>query len=164
MRKGKLILLITLLISFFLAVWIYKINVDSKLTSEENSKVITLVNSYYNNMMNKDYKAALDLVDITGSEYDKAFQTLSNSKGYVVKQRLEGNHWVIPCNGRYDYVFYNKQSNCFGVETGANITYNDSTYQSTEDVFIKRKGKNFIIVKISTDDRFSYTRGPYLAR
>jgi len=164
MRKRKLLLLIALLILFSFAAWIYKINVNSKLTSEEKSKVIALVNSYYDNMMNKDYKGALALVDLTRSEYDKALETLNSSKGYVVQQSLEGNHWIIPCNGRYDYVAYDKQSNCFSVEAGANIIYKDSTYQSTEDVFIKRIGKNFKIVKICTDDRFGYIRGSYITR
>ena len=164
MGKGKLILLVAFVMVLSLATWVYKINVNSKLTSEEKSKIILLVNSYYNNMMDKDYKGALDLVDITKSDYEKDLEILNSRKGYVVQQRLDGNHWIVPNNGSYDYTFYDKQSNCFIVETGANIIYKDNIYQSTEAVSIKRVGKNFKIVRIITDDKFGYIRGSYITR
>jgi len=162
MRKERLIIWTALVMLFFLGVWAYKVNISSKLTPEEKAKIITLVNSYYNNMMNKDYKGALDLVDITESEYDKALSTLNNNKEYVVRQNFEGNHWIISSKETDDPVYYDKTSNCFIVEIGAKIIYNGSPYEATEEVYIKRIGKNFKVVKIITDDRFSSIRGAYL--
>lgn len=164
MGKRKLVLLVALLVFFSIVACIYKIKTNSKLTLDEKSKINSLVISYYNNMMNKNYKGTLDLIDITQSEYDKDLEILNSTEGYVFQQRLEGNNWIIPCNGSYDCIIYDQQSNCFTVNTGANIIYKNLDYYTTENVFVKRTGNNFKIIKVITNDRFAYIRGSFINR
>lgn len=162
LKKGKLILLGTLLIVFSLVTWKYTINKSSQLNSEEKMNIILLVNTYYNRMMNEDYKGALELVNITKSDYDKDIEKLSNSNGYKIQQRLEGNHWIIPVNGKYNHILYDEKSRCFVVEIGANIIYNSRLWEATENVYMKKIGNNFKIIKITTDDRFASMRGSFV--
>jgi len=162
--KGRLVLFGILVAIFCLLAWMYNLNVSCKLNAEEKTEVISLVNSYYDRMKGKDYKEALELVDLTKSDYDKSMETISNKKGYEIEQRLEGNYWVIPMNGKHDYIAYNKENRCFIVEIGANIINNSDTYEATENVYVKRIGKYFKIVKITTDDRFGYMRGSFVKR
>jgi hypothetical protein len=162
MRKGNLMLLCILLISFFLVGIIYKTNLNSKLNTEEKKEIISIVNSYYDRIMSKDYKSALDLVNLSEDNYDKQLEIITGYKEYKIVQRLDGNRWVVPMNGKYDYMYYDKRSKCFIILTGVRVINNSDTYEATENVYVKRFGKQFKIVKITTDDRFGYIRGSFV--
>ena len=158
MGRGKVKLFFAILTVILLTAWVYKTNVNAKLTPEEKLKIISLVNSYYDDMMDKNYEGALKLMDITDSDYDKAITTLNNNKEYTVQRSLEGNSWIVPSNGRDD-VYYDKERKCFHTLTGALIIYKNDNYAAIENVYVKKVGKNFRIINITTDDRFGYIRG-----
>jgi hypothetical protein len=148
-------LIIILCISSLLVVLGYKIklNSSSEITIEDKGKVISLVNSYYNRMMNKDYQGALQLVDLDKPNYDKDLDTLSNSN-YNLKPCLDGDYWVVPVNGSHDNVSYHEQIKCLGVEVAISVTYDNQTYLLNEIVYVKKLGNSFKIVKIDTTDKY----------
>ena len=56
-------------------------------------------------------------------------------------------------------VYYDKERKCFHTLTGALIIYKNDNYAAIENVYVKKVGKNFRIINITTDDRFGYIRG-----
>lgn len=161
MGRGKVKLIIPIVLAIVLAAWIYKAYANPELTTEEESKIVSLVNSYYNNMMDRDYESALKLIDMSNSDYDKTISTLNNNKDYTVKRRLEGDSWMIPSNGK-NYVYYDKESKRFYTEIGALIINKSNSYGATENVYVRKVGKDFKITRITTDDRFGYIRGSFV--
>jgi hypothetical protein len=163
-KKVNIIIGVVLVIA--IAAWTYKINANPKLTSEEKLKVVTLVNSYYNNMMNKEYESALKLIDKTTSDFNKIITALNNAD-YSLKRSLAGESWIIPINGR-DEVFYDKENKSFFTQTGALIIYKtesfSKSYAATENVYVHKVGNDFRITKITTDDDFGYLRGPFIKK
>lgn len=159
-KKVRLIIGVVLLIAA--SAWVYKVNVNPKLTDEEKSKIVTLVNAYYNHMMNKEYESALKLTYLITSEYDKTIFALK-SNDYSVKRGLEGNSWIVPCDGRDD-VYYDKESKCFFTETAALFIYKTDSRATNELVYVKKSGDDFKITKIITDERLGYIRGSYVKR
>jgi hypothetical protein len=153
---------IGLVLTISIATWVYKTNASPKLTAEDKSKIVTLVNFYYNNMMNKEYESALKLIDITTLDSDKTILALNNN-GYSLKRSLEGESWIIPINGR-DEVFYDKEDKSFFTQTGALITYETDSFAVTENVYVSKVGRDFKITRITTDDRHGYIRGPFVKR
>jgi hypothetical protein len=159
-KKVKIIVGVVLIIAT--SAWVYKVNASPKLTAEEKSKILRLINAYYNDMMNKEYGSALKLTDITTSEYDKTILELK-SNDYSIKRSLEGTSWIIPHNDRDD-VFYDKESIRFFIQTGVLITYKTESFEATENVYVRKVGNDFKIAKITTDDRFGYIRGSFVKR
>lgn len=162
MRKMNKILLCMLIISICFVGVIYKTKLNSKLNTEEKTEVISIINSYYDRIRNQDFKSALDLVNLPQDNFDKDLQRITSFQDYKIEQRLEGNHWVVPMNGNYDYMYFDKKSKCFVVLTGVRVINNNDTYEATESVYVKRVGKQFKIAKITTDDRFGYIRGSFV--
>jgi hypothetical protein len=163
MAMGKrLMIIVVVVLLIATSAWVYKVNDNSKLTAEEKSKILILVNNYYNHMMNKEYGNALKLADITTSEYDKTILALKGDD-YSVKRSLEGTSWIMPCNGRDD-VYYDKESKSFYTQTGALIIFKTDSFAATENVYVKKLGDDFKITKITTDDRFGYIRGSFVKR
>jgi len=72
MKIKNVIVILVILIIILLAVLFGKGNSSKsiKITPETKKEIITLVNNYYNNMMNKDYESALKLIDLEKSNYD----------------------------------------------------------------------------------------------
>lgn len=163
MDRRKVKLFLAALAVIYLITWTYKTYTTPKLTNEENLEIISLVNSYYSYMMDKEYESALKLVDMEKADYDKAILTLNNNKVFAVQRRLEGNKWIIPINSREE-VFYDKQIKSFFAQTGALIIDRNYNYAATENVYVKKVGKRFMITKITTDDRFGYIRGSFVKR
>ncbi|KYH35544.1 hypothetical protein CLTEP_04830 [Clostridium tepidiprofundi DSM 19306] len=159
----KRVLGIVLLIVCSLLLCMYKSNMNIKLDNKEKTEIISLVNSYYNRLMNRDYRGTLELIDLSKTDYNKAYQSLSNNNGYKIQQRLEANHWIIPVNSKYDYICYDKKNKSFVILIGANIINNGKRYAVTERVYVKKIGWHFKIIKITTDDRFGYIRGSFVS-
>jgi hypothetical protein len=158
--KVRIIVGGVLLIAVF--AWVYKANVNPKLSDEEKLKISIVVNKYYNHMLNREYESALKLTDINTSEYDKNILALK-SNDYYVKRSPQGISWIIPSNGR-DEVYYDKESKSFYTQTGALIGYKTDSFAATENVYVKKLGDDFKITKIITDDRFGYIRGSFVKR
>jgi hypothetical protein len=160
-RKAKTFLAALAIIC--LITWAYKTYTIPKLTNEENSEIISLVNSYYNYMVDKDYESALKLVDMEKADYDKAVLTLNNNKVFAVQRSLEANKWIIPVNGKSE-MYYDKENKSFYTQTGTLIIDKNYNYAATENVYVKKVGKRFMITKIITDDEFGKIRGPFVKR
>lgn len=162
MRKRNKVLLCILLISVCLVGLIYKTNLNSKLNTKEKKEIISIINSYYDSIRSKDFKSALDLVDLSQDNYNKDLERISGFKDYKIEHRIDENHWVIPKNEYYDYIYYDKESKCFAALAGVRVTANGTAYEALESVHVKRVRKQFKIVKITTDDRFGYIRGSFV--
>jgi hypothetical protein len=160
-RKAKPFLAALAII--YLITWAYKTYTTPKLTNEDNSEIISLVNSYYNYMVDKDYESALKLLDMEKADYDKAVLTLNNNKVFAVQRSLEANKWIIPVNGNNE-VYYDKENKSFYTQTGTLIIDKNYNYAATENVYVKKVGKRFMITKIITDDKFGKIRGPFVQR
>jgi hypothetical protein len=162
-KKVKISRAVILLTLFLVVILGFKIksNADLKLNSEEKEKVISLVSTYYNNMMNKDYKAALALVDLEKSDYEADLAALTSSN-YNIKTELSGGNWIVPVNGKYDYVSINEQDKYFSVETIINLTTNNNNYSLNEMVYVKRLNNDFKIIKVDTTDRYSSIKASYI--
>lgn len=138
-----------------------KSNSSSELTVEDRAKIISLVNSYYNRMRNKDYEGALKLVELDKPNYYKDLATLTNSN-YNLKPCLDGGYWVVPVNGSHEYISNYEQIKCFGVEVAMSVTYDDKTYDLNELVYVKKVDNSFKIVKIGTTNRYSSLNISYI--
>jgi hypothetical protein len=159
---GKKIIII--LCALFLLVVLgfnIKSNSSPELTIEDKGKVISLVNSYYNRMMDKDYQGALQLVNLDKPNYDKDLETLYNSN-YNLKPCLYGNYWVVPVTGSHDDVSYQEQFKCLSVEVAISVTYDNQTYLLNEIVYVKGHDNSFKIVKIDTTDKYSLLNISYI--
>lgn len=152
MKKRRLILITVILIFFILTTMIYKYNQSNnlKLTSQENKEIISLVESYFDNLMNKDYKEALEMVDLSKEDYSNDIEILNNRKGYTIQQANDG-YWTTSCNGGDDCIIYDKEAKAFAVDTVVKIIYQGKIYPENEIVYVKRIGKKgFKISSIHT--------------
>jgi hypothetical protein len=163
MGKNKLIFLLIVLMTFAFGVWKFTVNARSKITHEEESKVLTLVNLYYDRLESKDYKGALEFVQLPKSNRSSTVESSSPYESYEI-DKLQGNdgQWFIKANGKYGHVFYSKEEKSFGCEVVIHATYGDSSIPTNEIVYLKRIGNDFKIVKIVTRDRYGCLRGPYV--
>jgi len=156
LAKRKSILITVILIIFFLALWIYKYNQYKnygKLTPQENAEIISIVNSYFDCLKNKDYKGALEKIDLSKEDYNNDLEKWNNrdAKGYDIQQVNDG-HWTTGANGKHDYVLYYEDEKIFAVDTVDYFTYNGRTNGENQIVYVKRFGKEgFKICNILTD-------------
>lgn len=161
-RKNSLIIVFLLVLT--LVGWNYNNYLNRKITPEKRANIIKTVNSYYDNLKNKNYKSALELMDYRKLDMNSDLERLKNASGYVIETSLEGNHWVIPMNGQYDYIFYDDETKDFVVQTGAAVIYNNKMWQATENVYVRKVGNEFKIVRIDTDDKYCNIRGSVMRR
>jgi hypothetical protein len=163
MGKNKLILSLIVLMIFAFGVWKFTVNTKSKITHEEESKVLTLVNLYYDRVKSKDYKGALEFVQLPQSSHSSTVESSSLYKNYAIDKAQDNDgQWFIKSDGKYGDVFYSKEEKRFGCEVIINVTYGDSSIGANEIVYLRRIDNDFKIVKIVTTDRYGYLRGPYI--
>lgn len=154
MNKNKLAFS-TIIILLLTIVFIYNENKRPKLTVHENEEIVTLVESYYNNMMEKDYKGALGKVDLSKEDYNENLLILNSRIGYTIQQGFDDtHHWMTAVNGSYDYVAYDVQSKSFVVKTAVKITYKGKTTVENQLVFIKSTKGKFKIKKITAPEKY----------
>lgn len=149
MGKRKSIFVIVIIIISIMIIWFYKNNnIYGKITDRENEAVISLVNSYYDDIMSKDFKGALLKIDLSKEDYNRDLEIWNNRKDYTIQQVNDG-YWTISVNGRHDYVSYDQENKCFEVNTVIRIMYKSIVTEENQVVYIKRfKKENFKIINI----------------
>lgn len=155
MNEKKLTFSIIIVILLIPIIFIYNENYRPKLTAQENEEIVTLVESYYNNIREKDYKGALEKVDLSKEDYNKNLLILNSRIGYTLQQAFDDtHHYMTAVNGSYDYVAYDKQSKSFVVKTAVKITYKGNTSIENQLVFIKKTKGKFKIKNITAPEKY----------
>jgi hypothetical protein len=156
---GVVIILVLLVSAFFIINQINNSKISaSKLTQCEKDKIVNTINSYYNNMANKNYKTAFKLMDYSNLDINKDLEILSNAKEYKIEPILEDGSWIVPTNGTY-YISFDDNNKDFVVKTAVGIVYGNEKDRANDVVYIKKIGQSYKIVKIVTSDKYGGYRG-----